>query len=185
MTERATPWSGLRSRMQGRRGQGGFMLAAVIVVLGFFAIIGSALMAMTITMLRVTESHARSADRVRAADGALEIVSNDLRLDAAAAGQGCVGSGTHQGFSDSYLVSTTLDGGTVVDVVVECSATVTSQQRVVSLVARPGPDWKVAGAARLRIDDTADGLPRPGSSMLVCDWQLGAAVGASLATCPI
>lgn len=167
-----------------RRGQGGFMLATVIITMGFFAIIGSALLAMTVTMLRVTESHARSADRVRAADGALEIVVNDLRLNTAAAGQGCVDSSTNHGFGSSYDVSTTLASGSVAEVVVECSATVTAQRRIYSLTARTGPDWTVSGATRIRIDDTADGVARPGASLLVCDWQLGAAVAGSLAACP-
>lgn len=173
----------LRSRSD-RRGQSGYMLAAVIVVFGFFAVISAALMAMTITVLRVTEQHDRSARSVRAADGAMEIVTNDLRLDASAAGSGCVGSGSHHGYSSSYGVSTTLDDGSVVDVVVECAAVLTTGRREVTFTARPGPDWAVEGVARVRIDDTADGSPRPGASVLVCDWQLGDAVAGSAAPCP-
>jgi len=173
----------LRSRCD-RRGQSGYMLAAVIVVFGFFAVISAALMAMTITVLRVTEQHDRSARSVRAADGAMEIVTNDLRLDASAAGSGCVGSGSHHGYSSSYGVSTTLDDGSVVDVVVECAAVLTTGRREVTFTARPGPDWAVEGVARVRIDDTADGSPRPGASVLVCDWQLGDAVAGSAAPCP-
>ena len=185
MTRRSETRRNTAFRWTRPRGQGGFMLAAVIVVLGFFAIIGSALMAMSIVMLRVTESHAASADRIRAADGALEIVINDLRLDGSAAGHGCVGSATHYGFDDSYEVSTTLESGAAVTVVVECSAVVTAERRVISLTARPGSDWSVAGKARVRIDDEAEGTPSPGAALLVCDWQLGAAVATGLADCPV
>jgi hypothetical protein len=160
------------------------MMAAVIVVLGFFAVMSAALMGMTITVLRVTEAHDRSAQDVRAVDGALEIVANRLRLDTDAAGSGCVGASTNEGFASSYAVSTTSPDGSVRTVVVECDAEVTASRRILTLDARTGSDWKVKGSARVRIDDTADGTSRPGASLIVCDWQLGAARTGSLAECP-
>lgn len=185
------PVGGLRAGFMSRsprrqRGQSGMILAVVLVTLAMFSVITAALLGLTLTVLRVTEIHAQSAAKLRAADGGLEIVINRLRLDAGAIGEDCPGSGTHDGYASSYLVSISTGGGSMSDVVIECSTTLTGSppRRVVSLTARPKPGLGPIGRARVRIDDFVGALPRPGRTLIVCDWQLGKAVASTLASCP-
>lgn len=168
-----------------RFGQGGFLLMTSLGLMVVFAIVTVALLSMTITMMRVTESYHRNASDVRAADGAMEIVISQLRLNPDGVGAGCVDSGTHSGYASSYEIDTVLDDGSTRSVIVVCDAdSVSSTRRVLSLSARTGATHSLSGVARVRIDDAVGSSPSPGVVMIVCDWQLGKALSASLAACP-
>lgn len=154
--------------------QRGFVLNAVLVMLGLFSVITVALLAMTLVAFRTSESHADSADQVRMADTAIERVLNDLRLDtsARAAGDGCSAAPT------GPIRLTPPGGGPQVDVDITCDdAGTTADVRHIQL--RSTIDGTTSAAARVRIVDE----PRPGISLVTCDWQLGPSASGTLHDC--
>ena len=170
------------------RGQQGYILASVIAMLGLVAIIGAALMGMTITAMKVNQSFRDSLDNVSASDSALDLVVNDLRRNPAAVNQGCYGAGI-PGYPNTYKETIRLpdpEGGTPeeIEVIVDCASTGPyTPQRDIELTAYPDGGSTAQARAHIVISDEGGGESRPGFSLEICDWQLGGNVRAALAPC--
>lgn len=182
------PRGGYRGSTSARsQGQSGYMLIAVIAMLGVITVLVGAMVAMTSTALRTSEEFADSATIISVADSAMESVIASLRRDRDAALQDCRGA-TDQGdgHTRAYRRTVTIVTGQDYDVIVDCATTgPLDTQRDVSLRAHVegGSSARPDGASRVVIVDKVGTADRPGVALRVCDWQLGQTVSASLAGC--
>lgn len=172
----------MRRLRQRARGQGGWVLATVIAMLGLIALIGTALFTMTVTALKVTETFRGSLDEVSVSDSALESVISDLQRDAGS--PDCSGSGLNG-------IETVEFDGESTDVDYECAGSTTGNVRTMRIQARPDGATSWYARAELRITDVDNnGDARPGFRVEICDWQLGehvdqdVALASATAGCP-
>jgi hypothetical protein len=158
-------------RRRWRRGQQGFVLVAVLGIVFFFAVVGMAVMAMTQSTGKVVVGLASATQSTRESDGALEAAANYYRTNGSP-GVSCADPATAAPPPfDTTSVSCT-DG-----------VALNPDFRVIDLVASRG--GLTTGMARVKINDKADvvGVPVPGYSIEVCDWEIGTDAG-SLDDCP-
>ena len=75
--------TGLRraQRLGSVRGEGGFALLATLALMAMFSVTIIALLGMTFTSMAATAASSARANQLRAADGALEIAVNQIRMD--------------------------------------------------------------------------------------------------------
>ena len=183
MTSQKFGAAGLSPKLQ-QRGQSGFMLIAVLALVGLVAIIGTALVAMTITATRVSAQSTRETARVMQSDAALESIVSTLRRNPSAAQTDCYDSATLGSHPKSYMYPSGASVGEEGSVIVSCETTGTfSAVRDITLRAYTGSPEKLAGVARVQITDMIGSEVRPGINLVVCDWQLGSAVRTSAAPC--
>ncbi|MCO5322844.1 MAG: hypothetical protein M9922_15760 [Microthrixaceae bacterium] len=167
------------------RAQGGYLLVSVIAILGIVAVVSAALLGMTLTAMRISDSFRDNLDNTSAADSALEDVVHRLQRTATAAGQDCAGStDLGGGHTNAYAETIDFPNGDSIEVIVDCETTVPfAPVRDITLVAYAGGSTAPNGKARIEITDEIGGLSRPGNELRICDWQLGQNIRAEVAAC--
>lgn len=167
-------------------GQSGYMLIAVIAMLGVITVLLGVLVTMTGAALRVSDKFADSSTVIGVADSALESTISSMRRDLSGAATECRGA-TDQGagHTQAYRRTVTVVTGEDYEVIVDCETDgpLTDERDVllhayVQGVGSSGPD----GAARAVIVDRVGGVDRPGVALRICDWQLGQTVTSSTAS---
>jgi Tfp pilus assembly protein PilX len=160
------------------------MLIATLALIGLVAILGTVLLSMTFTATRSSSEFSDSGAAISQADAAMESVLSRLRRDVDAAGVDCYDSTTVGSHASSYVFPQGATAGQPGAVVVECdTVTPIGDARDITLRAYAGSPEELTGAARVLIVDRVGAEERPGLEVVVCDWQLGAALTSSPAAC--
>jgi hypothetical protein len=197
-----------RRRQRGERG------ASLLVVAMLLLLLSVSIMPLLIqasVVGRASYSAARSQQRLRLVDTAMNQTISQLRLTREASGTACFGATEwdpvdHPGVYEFPPISGSLPGvddeglgaqnaGGSADVIVRCQAvsptSVTQQSREIDLQAVltiAGGDWNDSpiGLARVKYIDMNGAREAPGMEMIVCDWRLGKfpAGFSGLAECP-
>ena len=105
-------------RTSGSAGEGGFALLATLALMAMFSVTIIALLGMTFTSMAATSAATVRANQLRAADGALEIAVNQIRMDPNA--ELGAASGCHLGTPDVSFDQGTTGTSDDVSVALDC-----------------------------------------------------------------
>lgn len=129
------------------RSEGGFALLATLALMAMFSVTIIALLGMTFTSMAVTSAATVRANELRAADGALEIAVNQIRMDPNAdlgAAAGC-----HLGTPDVSFDQGTSGTSDDVSVALDCCASLDVACTAGSCAAQgPGDGERESGDPR-------------------------------------